>query len=100
MIVPPPTPKSPLKAPARVPIAASFQIAWSGGAWRLASRDTTAVPHDSETGGGDWAARLEPLRREPGRAAILTDVDGTLAPIVERAPTRRCRRRRARCWRR
>jgi trehalose-phosphatase len=34
---------------------------------------------------GDWAARLEPLRREPGRTAILTDVDGTLAPIVERA---------------
>jgi trehalose 6-phosphate phosphatase len=28
---------------------------------------------------------LEPLRREPGRTAILTDVDGTLAPIVERA---------------
>jgi trehalose 6-phosphate phosphatase len=43
------------------------------------------VPHDPESGGDDWAARLEPLRREPGRAAILTDVDGTLAPIVERA---------------
>lgn len=43
------------------------------------------MPHDPETGGGDWAALLEPLRREPGRAAILTDVDGTLAPIVERA---------------
>jgi trehalose 6-phosphate phosphatase len=43
------------------------------------------VPHDPESGGGDWAARLEPLRREPERAAILTDVDGTLAPIVERA---------------
>jgi trehalose-phosphatase len=43
------------------------------------------VPHDPESGGGDWAARLEPLRREPGRAAVLTDVDGTLAPIVERA---------------
>jgi trehalose 6-phosphate phosphatase len=28
---------------------------------------------------------LEPLRREPSRAAILTDVDGTLAPIVSRA---------------
>jgi trehalose 6-phosphate phosphatase len=28
---------------------------------------------------------LAPLRDEPGRAAILTDVDGTLAPIVERA---------------
>jgi trehalose 6-phosphate phosphatase len=28
---------------------------------------------------------LGPLREEPQRAAILTDVDGTLAPIVERA---------------
>jgi trehalose 6-phosphate phosphatase len=28
---------------------------------------------------------LEPLRADPSRAAILTDVDGTLAPIVERA---------------
>jgi trehalose 6-phosphate phosphatase len=47
------------------------------------------VPPDSETpgarGGADWAAALAPLREEPGRAAILTDVDGTLAPIVERA---------------
>jgi trehalose 6-phosphate phosphatase len=43
------------------------------------------VPHDPETGGGDWASRLEPLRREPSRTAIFTDVDGTLAPIVERA---------------
>ncbi len=33
----------------------------------------------------DWAAALAPLRAEPGRSAILTDVDGTLAPIVERA---------------
>lgn len=29
-------------------------------------------------------ALLEPLRAEPARAAILTDIDGTLAPIVER----------------
>jgi trehalose 6-phosphate phosphatase len=47
------------------------------------------VPPDPETpgarGGADWAAALAPLREEPGRAAILTDVDGTLAPIVERA---------------
>jgi trehalose 6-phosphate phosphatase len=43
------------------------------------------VPHVPETGGGDWAASLAPLRDEPGRTAILTDVDGTLAPIVERA---------------
>ena len=33
----------------------------------------------------DWAAALRPLREDPGRSAILTDVDGTLAPIVERA---------------
>jgi trehalose 6-phosphate phosphatase len=47
------------------------------------------VPPDPETPGArrgaDWAAALAPLREEPGRAAILTDVDGTLAPIVERA---------------
>ena len=43
------------------------------------------MPDDPESGAGDWAPRLEPLRREPGRAAVLTDVDGTLAPIVERA---------------
>ena len=43
------------------------------------------MPLDPESGGGDWAAALGPLRSEPGRTAILTDVDGTLAPIVERA---------------
>lgn len=43
------------------------------------------VPHDPESRGGDWAAHLAALRHEPERAAILTDVDGTLAPIVERA---------------
>lgn len=47
------------------------------------------MPPDSETpgtrGGADWAAALAPLREDPGRSAILTDVDGTLAPIVERA---------------
>jgi trehalose 6-phosphate phosphatase len=43
------------------------------------------VSHDPESGGDGWKARLEPLRSAPERAAILTDVDGTLAPIVERA---------------
>lgn len=42
------------------------------------------MPDGKETA-GDWAASLGPLRDEPGRSAILTDVDGTLAPIVERA---------------
>ena len=42
-------------------------------------------PPTPRRGGGDWAARAGAAAREPGRAAILTDVDGTLAPIVERA---------------
>jgi trehalose 6-phosphate phosphatase len=40
---------------------------------------------DAERGEAAWAAALEPLRRDPQRSAVLTDVDGTLAPIVERA---------------
>ncbi|MFN8215447.1 MAG: trehalose-phosphatase [Solirubrobacterales bacterium] len=43
------------------------------------------MPHESETGAGVRDALLGPLRDEPARAAILTDVDGTLAPIAERA---------------
>ncbi|HWC49560.1 MAG TPA: trehalose-phosphatase [Solirubrobacterales bacterium] len=47
------------------------------------------MPPDPETpgarGGADWAAALAPLREDPSCSAILTDVDGTLAPIVERA---------------
>jgi trehalose 6-phosphate phosphatase len=34
---------------------------------------------------GNASALLEPLRRDPAKAAVLTDIDGTLAPIVERA---------------
>jgi trehalose 6-phosphate phosphatase len=43
------------------------------------------VPRESQTGEGAWATLLEPLRADPARAAILTDVDGTLAPIAARA---------------
>jgi trehalose 6-phosphate phosphatase len=32
-----------------------------------------------------WRELLDPLRAEPAKTAILTDFDGTLAPIVERA---------------
>ncbi|HEX5928478.1 MAG TPA: trehalose-phosphatase [Solirubrobacterales bacterium] len=42
------------------------------------------MPREIETGEAARAA-LEPLRAEPSRSAVLTDVDGTLAPIVERA---------------
>jgi trehalose 6-phosphate phosphatase len=43
------------------------------------------VPRESQTGGASWATPLAPLRADPARAAVLTDVDGTLAPIVARA---------------
>ncbi len=43
------------------------------------------MPGESQTGEGAWSTLLEPLRADRPRAAILTDVDGTLAPIVERA---------------
>ena len=44
-----------------------------------------AVPSESETGSGvERDEALRRLRAAPERAAVLTDVDGTLAPIVER----------------
>jgi trehalose-phosphatase len=43
------------------------------------------VPPADETGeGGAGHSPLAPLRADPSRTAILTDVDGTLAPIVAR----------------
>lgn len=42
------------------------------------------MSHHHETrDGAAWTTSLGPLREEPRRSAILTDVDGTLAPIVE-----------------
>ncbi len=43
------------------------------------------MPGEFATGEEVWAPLLEPLRDDPGHTAVLTDVDGTLAPIVERA---------------
>jgi trehalose 6-phosphate phosphatase len=42
------------------------------------------VSLEFETGGGTQRSPLDPLRADPARSAILTDVDGTLAPIVAR----------------
>ncbi len=86
--MPPPTPKRPLKAPAAVPIAASFSV------WR--ERDRAAA----RTSCGDTRCRVianlpegdaalrqrcwRALGAEPERTAILTDIDGTLAAIVQR----------------
>jgi len=42
------------------------------------------VPPGDQTGDAGPARAVELLRADPGHTAILTDVDGTLAPIVER----------------
>ena len=43
------------------------------------------MPAEVETGeGGAGRSSLAPLRADPARTAILTDIDGTLAPIAER----------------
>ncbi|HSK50214.1 MAG TPA: trehalose-phosphatase [Solirubrobacterales bacterium] len=43
------------------------------------------MPGEDQTSARAWTPLLDPLRRDPGATAILTDVDGTLAPIAERA---------------
>src|ERR1051325_5656408 len=73
--VPPPTPNSPLKTPALAAIAASFSVRLRG-MDAIIGRVSVAAP---------LAEGLEPLRSEPSRAAVLLDVDGTLAPIVRHA---------------
>src|SRR5215211_1365809 len=85
MIVPPPTPNSPLKTPPAVPIARSF---------RNRSRATGGDTSGHEAGDSQRrvshapgsTARIEELlasfRAAPGASALLCDIDGTLAPIV------------------
>ncbi|HEY2716823.1 MAG TPA: trehalose-phosphatase [Solirubrobacterales bacterium] len=43
------------------------------------------MPPGAETAADAWETLLGPLRSAPERSAVLTDIDGTLAPIVERA---------------
>jgi len=73
--VPPPTPNSPLNSPAAVPIKPSVNGRPSG--MRAILRSVSAA--------ATLEGVLAPLRADPGRAAILLDVDGTLAPIVRHA---------------
>jgi trehalose 6-phosphate phosphatase len=74
MTVPPPTPNSPLNIPAAVPVTASFSVRAED-----MTRHTRAVTQ------APLSEAIAPLRAEPARAAILLDIDGTLAPIVEHA---------------
>ncbi len=75
MMVPPPTPKRPLKAPVAVAITVS-----------RASLDDIAgiLRRVSAPPAENIAERLRPLTDDPGSAAVFCDIDGTLAPIVPR----------------
>jgi trehalose 6-phosphate phosphatase len=75
MSTPPPTPNSPLNSPAAVPIAASVSVRLHGMSAILKAMSAAAPLVEA----------LEPLRADPARAAILLDIDGTLAPIVRHA---------------
>jgi trehalose 6-phosphate phosphatase len=75
-MVPPPTPNSPLNAPAALEIAARrMNLPDIAGILGVVSAQTADTFADS----------LRPLTEDPERAGILCDIDGTLAPIVERA---------------
>ena len=65
--MPPPTPKRPLKTPARVPIAASCSslVARASAATGRHPAILDAVPRESADGGRRLGALLEPLRADP-----------------------------------
>src|SRR6266498_933939 len=100
MMIPPPTPKSALKTPAARPIASSRSIEASLATpverprrlCRLGrfTRSMESCASKSASVGDSYRmvvrveALLAPLVESPGEAAILLDVDGTLAPIVAR----------------
>lgn len=75
MIVPPPTPKSALNAPAAVAIAARRRSLEDIAGILRAVSESTAI---------ELTETLRPLTSDPAAAAVLCDIDGTLAPIVDR----------------
>src|SRR3954465_12882593 len=79
MTMPPPTPNSPEKNPATVPISPSLTVR-ACGMRGILGRVSAALT---------LAEALEVVRADPSRSAILLDVDGTLAPTAP--PARRAR---------
>lgn len=76
MTVPPPTPKSALNTPASVPMTAS----------RESLRDMAGILRSVPAPTAETLAEaLRPVTQDPSRSAIFCDIDGTLAPIVDRA---------------
>ena len=76
-MVPPPTPNSPLKAPAAGGDRGEAQhaVTTSRGILRPVSAHTSDALGEA----------LAPLTADPSRAAVFCDIDGVLAPIVARA---------------
>src|SRR3954465_3389781 len=72
MIAPPPTPNSPENRPAAVPTTASCRV-------RGIARHTRGVPRPT----APLEELLRPLKADPANSAVLLDVDGVLAPIVQ-----------------
>src|SRR4051794_31611191 len=107
MTTPPPTPNSPENSPATVPTPASWRVLRIAGHTRgrvpLAPQPPRKPPPPGSPprrAGGPCASRailgavppstaemldelLRPLREDPERSAVLLDVDGVLAPIVQ-----------------
>lgn len=80
MTVPPPTPNSPLKTPAAVPIKPSFSVlAEPFGTRRYVTRVERAGQESPNV-----ETLLASLQERPAESAIFTDVDGTISPIAER----------------
>lgn len=75
--VPPPTPNSPEKAPAAVAMTASLESLSD-----VTPAILDRVDHATSRGSG-LGELVTPLRSDPPSSAVLCDVDGTLAPIVD-----------------
>jgi trehalose 6-phosphate phosphatase len=83
-MIPPPTPKRAAKRPAARPMAAS-RTTLSRGESAPAPPAAALLGSIAVTAPDRRVAELlAPLRERPERAAVLCDVDGTLAPIVPR----------------
>jgi trehalose 6-phosphate phosphatase len=104
--VPPPTPKIPLNRPAAVPIVISLSDLYGSAAGLLGCLSAAMLCSLVDAGGerqpvtgcglplvilkivspaAPLVEALESLRSDPSHAAVLLDIDGTLAPIVRHA---------------
>ena len=84
MMMPPPTPNSAANRPAVSPIAASRTIRPEGASASPAAGNPLLGSIAVTAPDRRLAELLAPLRERPREAAVLCDVDGTLAPIVAR----------------